>query len=692
MAPRTYFAARSKRDIGEFLVGKLQECNNLHDEGRGVREEERNAYRHYYGRELGMGTTTGVTRKGEQGEIASVRVNFARALAKALLALVTGPKLTWRPIARNSDAGAQKANSIAKHLLEDYWKNRGMDRVVQLWAEQAIAMASAFVFPEWDLMAGPTFAALPPSREAPNGRLVKAGDITFHNILPWNVFKDERRQSWEGLDWKFIRIEKNRWDLAKVYHQLADGSPSLDAILSAQDPLSTHDSERDEDIAVVYYFFHRPTPSLPVGREIIFLDSRCVLQDRRLTYDEVPVYRLAADEMFGTPNAWSQFWDVLGVQELADGAHEAVATNVTTLGGQIVAMEQGTDETRLVVNASGVRVLRYPRGGQPPQGVNLVRNPPEVFKYLEQLQAWQRQLMGLNDVALGQPQSAQMNAQAFAVLASMAVQQASPFQTALVRAVSQLGSGVLATLRKRVTMERKLEITGATSKHLYSEEAYTGKDLAPVKRVIVEVGNPMEQTPTGRTLILQDLIKVGAIVSADDYFQVLDTGRLEPALRAERDEKLLIASEYEDLSQGINPPVHTYQNHPLHFRENASVLANPEALRNPDVVRAVQAHCDAHYVEFFGLPPGTDPRQDPLYLDRIRLMLGQEPPGVSMPPPPPPDAGGPVEPSAPEGLPLPPDPAAGQTPDVVAPSMPINPLTGAEFDPATGGGMLPPPM
>lgn len=678
---RTYFAARNKRDIGSHLIGKLKDCNTLVGK-YGVREEEQNAYRHYYGRELGIGITTGAQRDGAQGEVLRARVNLARSLAKALLAIVTGAKMTWRPMARNGEVTAQKANTTAKHLLEDYWKNRGLDRVVSTWTEQAIALAQGFVFPEWDRMTGPTYAAL-------ENRLVKQGDITFHNVLPWDVFKDEKRKSAENLDWRFLRVEKNRWDLAKVYHQLSDGKPSLDAILSATDPLGDGGG-KDDDVANVYYFFHRPTPSLPVGREIIFLNEQCILFDSKLTYDEVPVYRLAADEMFGTPHGWSQFWDTLGVQELLDGAHEAVANNITTLGNTQIAIEQGTEE-RPDLNASGVSVWRYPKGGNEPRGINLAKNPPEAFNYLEQLPAWQRQMMGLNDVALGQPQTAQMNAQAFAVLASMAVQQASPLQAALVRAVSALGTGVLKTIRKRVTTERKLQITGSSSKHLFSEESYTGKDIEPVERCVVEVGNPQEQSPTGRTLILQDLMKImGAKMTPEDYFQVLDTGRLDPVVRAMRDEKLLIQQEYEDLSQAINPPVHTFQNHPLHFRENAGVLHNPEALRNPSVVKAVQAHCDEHYVEFFGLPPGTDPRMDPMYLDRIRLLLGQEPPGVATPPPPPsdvpPDEGG-------EGGAPPAAPSEGSAPPLPPPpGMPPNPMTGAEFNPTDGGGVVPPPM
>ncbi len=688
---RTYFAARSKREIGQFLVGKLQDCKAVAESGDfGVREEEANAYRNYYGKELGQGITTGVQRDGALGELATLRLNLSRSYAKALLSLVIGPKISWRPVARNSDAGAMRATTTAAHLLEDYWKNKRFAQASAAWVEQAVAFAQGFIFPEWDLCAGPTIAALPPSKELPNGRLVKAGDITPHNVLPWDRFKDQKARSPHQLNWEFIRLPKNRFDLAKIYHQLSDGRPSLDPILSAQDPLPD-ERPNDDDVANLYYFFHKPTPAMPMGREVLLLSADCVLKDRKLSYGEVPVYRLAADEMWDTPDGWSQFWDTLAGQEMFDATHSAVATAVSMSGGPVVSMEQGT-EVHVDTLADGARVLRRPKGAAEPKVLDIGKVDGEKLKYADNLASVMRQTMGLNDVALGQPQTAQMNAQAFAVLVAMAIQQVNPFQSAYVDGLGRLGTGVMKTISKRVTTERKLQIMGQTSRHLFAEDSYTGKDVAPVEKVIVEIGNAMEQTPMGRITILQDMKALGFILSPEDYQQVVQTGRLEPATRALRDEKLLLAAEFETLSRGEEPVVHPYQNHPLHFRENSAVLSNPENLKNPAVVKAVQNHNAGHYCEFFGLPPGADPTEDPLYLDRVRLMLGQEPPGITAPPPPPgaevaPPPGAAPEEGGPLGAGL--APAANAELPVEQPTMPDNPITGSPLD--LNGGSAPAP-
>lgn len=684
---KQYFAKRPKSEFGKFLVEKLQKSKQLASSGMGVREEELNAYRHYYGKELGNGITTGVQRDGEQGELAAVRINKARSYAKAQLALVTSAKFTWRPTARNTDSGAVKATLTAQHLLEDAWKTGGLQQVVLRWAEQAIAFAQGFVFSEWDPMKGKLVYGQNPTPEMPMGRVIKEGDITRHNVLPWDVLKDEMRRSSDNLSWRAVRLQKNRWDLAAVYPRLADGKPSYEAILNARDPL-TEGGDQDDDTAVAYYFFHEPSPSLPAGRETLLLADNCVLYDRPLTYDNVPLYRLAADEMYDSPNGWSQFWDVLGVQEVKDAIDTSIATNLTSLGTQIVAMEKGTSDSGDTV--SGMRMLKYPKGGKPPEGINLHKPAEGAMDYLAKLDGDQREMLGLNDVALGQPETAQMNAEAFALLASMAVQNAGPFQTALLDAVSRLGTGDLKTITKRVSKPRKLQITGTTSKNLYTEQEYSGADLKPVDRVIVSIGGALEQTPAGRAMLLQRYGQIsGAITTVEDVQQVIDTGRLEPATRAARDERLLITSEYEALSQGQVPPVHTYQNHPLHYRENAAVLLNPEALNQPEVIKAVQDHCDAHYREYFGLPDGAPVQSDPLYLDRIRILLGQPVPGA---------AGGMMDPAAgggvpPGGSPPPAAPPEGEAPppELTSPQPgegmsadtqpPENPLTGAQVPP-----------
>lgn len=699
---RTYFAATNRKEVGSALGKRLEQWTS--DRKRTNLDEQMSAYRAYYGKENGAGITYGVSRAGTQGELAAVRINRARALAKALLAIITGPKLTWRPTARNDDASSLRATSLSAVILEDFWKTRHLSRQMFMLVEIAIAFSQGAQFIEWDPSAGPAFAPLP------NGRLMKQGDITIHNVLPWDMRVDNSLKSASAANSWFVCIPKNRFDLAASTVRLADGrngDEAEQAILSAntveayQLDGTRRMSDDSTDQVPVWYFFHKPTAALPLGREVCFLNPDVVLHDRNLkvVYDgEVPLVRLAADEMFDSPHAWTSFWDTLGAQEVLDAVDTALATIVTTLGEPVVAYQMGTQAAPDIL-PGGMRTWPYPQGSRPPESVQLGVFPPDALKYKDVVQQDQRQMMGLNDVALGQPQTAQMNAQAFAVLASMAVQQANPFQTSYLEAVGRAGTIILKTLAKNVTRDRMVKVAGKTAEGLYTTTKYKGSDLSPVDGVNVDIGNPMEQMPGGRLALLQQYMQIpGAVTEPEQAIQVIETGRLEPAIRGQRDELMHLNWEREQLLSGVNPPVHPLQNHGLHFKNNGSIVHNEAALKSAQVLGALEQHLDMHYAAMYGV----DRKADPMRHIRESFLLGRPPdPTLAQTAMPPPGAGGPPGgPPPPDGPPNGPPPPGGPPPpnasQVLSPELatataapPTNPMTGQPFELATGGSVVP---
>jgi len=533
------------------------------------------------------------------------------------------------------------------------------------------------------------------------------GDITLHNVLPWDCVCDPAAKSPGRVQWRATRLFKNRWDLVELVQRIVSGDESVpditdpkeieDRILNASEDQATKNlggarmaRDTTRDLVPVWYFHHQPSPALPKGREVVLLSSNCVLRDGPLSYEAPgPIYRLAADEQFDSPNGWSSFWETLGAQEIADDIQTTLASIITNLGKPLIGLERNADE-RPTKMPSGFRTWMVAPGGKMPEPLQLAVFPDKALDYSEQLAANQAQVMGLNDVALGQPKSAQMNAQAFAVLASMAAQQAAPFQTQMFTSLGELGTGILKTLRKRVSQPRQLKVVGKASENLYKIEKFTGADLEAFDSVVLGTGDPMEQTPAGRLQKLQILMQVpGAVTSAEQVQQVTETGRLEPAVRSLRDAKQWVDAEFEQLQRGEKPTVHAYDNHPLHYREHAAVLYSPARENQPEVVGVVQAHCDEHYREYFGV----EPAMDPMRFGRQRFLLGQGPEPVPMPPPGMPGAGGPPPmpgeagppPMDAGGAPPPPDlgpgPMAGPPGAPPPPEMPTNPVNGAEFSP-----------
>lgn len=619
-SPKPYFASVAPEEIGQRVAEKLQQTAGMESAARA--EKLRLAYAHHYGFDFGAGSTSAVQRDGEAGQLARIRVNHSRANLKALVGLVLGPKITWRPKAKNSSALSRSAASLASNLLEELWSERGMSATVRQWTEAAALLGEAFVTALWDETEGPETAG-------PTGP-VRLGDISLRVVMPWEVRRDPTFRRWKDCPWVCVEDVVSRWELlAKtpkdIYGRDVDGVLSTAGI--AGGGYRWGGIEASEDTVPVYHLFHRPTLAVPQGRHVVLNSANCVLADGPLRYDAMPVFRLAADEQFATPYGYSSHWDALGVQEELDGLESAIATNQLAGATNTIFLEEGSKVSS--TDLRGMRVVYIRPGASPPQSISLANTPKEVFTHADRLAAAQRNLVGLNDVAMGQPQTAQMNADAFAILKSAAVERNSPFQQAVQDAVAQLGTHVLRTYSRRVTDARWVQVAGKGARQAYMRASWTGADLLPVDGAGVEIGSLAETSTAGRLNILQLMAQLGVKVAPEQFQQVVETGRLEPGLEPARDAELYLKHENELLAEGEAPTVSYLDDHIRHVTAHKSVLDNPEARGNPAAVQAVHSHIDEHYLQFWGLPPGSVPQDDPEFPTRIRVLLNQPVPPLA---------------------------------------------------------------
>jgi hypothetical protein len=639
---KSYFAAEPVETLGSRLWGRYERALADPFDPRPLYA---NAHMHLFGEGSDAGVTYGVSRMGQQGEIAAVRVNRARALALARTALISAPEVTWRAAALKSDSGAAKATTLGQNILENFWKTRGLKSQWRELIFQAVGYSCSFKFPEWDRGAG----ELIPGPAGDGSDDAFEGDVVTHNVAPWRVHFDPTFTDWESVPWAYVRLRKPRWDLAEkaaaaaaeglVFVNGVQASPDVarDAVLNApQDPYvaSMQRSVDDNDSVTEVHFIHKPRPSMKFGRHVGLLGGNIILFDRPLVgpagdYEQWPLVRLAEGSYVDTPWAWTSFWDALGSQEIQDAIVTSLSTIITTLGVPVIAKEKGTEWDAASIVGGGVREMEYARNGKPPVAVNLAQFPKDGLEFLQKMEGGQQMLMQQSDVSLGQPQTAQMNAQAFAVLASMAVQQAAPMQQGAVEALGLEGRIILGLYAKHAKGERLLSLVGKQNASLLNARQWTGQELLPIKDVAVEIGNPNEQTAPGRIMKLQTLSGIGVPLTLEQAQQVLDIGRVEVAERATRNELLCISEENEMLQAGEMPQVDASENHPLHFREHFAELRNRDVKADPARANIVREHAAMHYVQQFGdVTGGRAPSAmeammaDPLLAPRLRFMLG----------------------------------------------------------------------
>lgn len=651
-----YFAAAPSEEIGERIVSKLKRLSDTdvtpHVQRR--RELWRRSYAHHYGFDLDGAATYEIRRGGEQGELAVMRVNRARAVAKALLGLLLSQRMTWKPSARNGDLGARDVVAEASNTLEYLWRTERLQGVVHDWAELSVIVAEALCFPEFDPTRGEAMAV----DEA--GQPVFGGELRFNVVPPWRFRFDEEVKAWEDVQWVAVGVPRNKWDYLALYPRTVTGGVTKDELdnsvnlwaLDSIDGVSASTQRGDSDQLMVTRLFHRVSPSMPQGRYVELLGANCVVVDESL--EDWPLVRLTADEQHETAHGYTSHWDVLGVQDMMDHVESAIATNLGGFAEPAVAMEADDVPGKNVSRVRGMKILHVKKGGMKPEVVQLLQIPKEAFDARDGYVQAQRDLTGLNDVQMGQPDTAQMNAEAFTLLAGMAQQRNSPQMQRLVDAVGELGTVTLKLVSKHWPPEKQILISGEDVEPRY--ETVHAESLGSIEKVIVEVGNPLEQTAGYRMQLGQMIQNSPSPEAARQVQQIAETGRLEPVTDPLRSASEYMDAENDALKNGKPAVAHWSDDHVAHVQRHKCVIDDNQVRGNPAAIDATDAHISEHYALYFGLPPGMDPQTDPQWAVRIRMMLGQSPPPDLAPPMgPPPGAPPPMEgpPSAPADVPPP---------------------------------------
>lgn len=652
MQTSDYWVLQDPETLGKTLSSKIADLG-ASEYLSATRLREQRAYLYYYGiSPSGVHATSQVLRGGDVGELAVVRINHCRALVNTLVNLITSAKLVWTPKAVNEDYASDLQCELAASLLEYYWTQQGISEICNRALEEAVLFGESFVLAEWDGNSGETYAALEDAE-------VKTGDVKFSPVAPWDVIREPTKRSFDELDYVIVRRRLNKWTMAAKYPEQAEQVLECPSTVNPTG-LSYGRDTTDNDDAEFFYFYHKKTAAVPNGLEGCFLADGTFLGAPKPAFlDYFPVIRWFAMEQNSTPFAYTPFFDILGIQELMDSLQTAIASNQTTLGNQLIAFETGSEISPDDVGG-GMKALYYPAGAKPPQAIDLLRTAPEIFAHLKDLQNQQELVMGLNSVVRGEANSGEQSGSALALLSSQALQQSSVIQGHHVRAVEMLGNCLFDLLRQNLSLPRTVSLIGKNNAYLVQDSKFTGESFSSIKRIQVLTGNPMQQTTSGRMEIAKDLLQMGIIKSAEEYLDVMDTGRLEPLTKGLKRELDLIRSENEQLQRGENPPVLVLDDHLLHAREHRAVLANPQARKNPGVVNATLQHISEHEQLYYTAPAST------------LMLVGQTPPAAPALPP----GGPPPGESSPEVTAPPGNPLAGDLPPPA--EMPTNPATGEQ--------------
>lgn len=617
-----YFAALDSKECVEELQKKAEAW------GRNTitnvyLEKLRKSWAYYHGSFYKNDADHSVSSTGEQGELVQFPVNDYRNIARHLLNMTTANRPSLQARATNTDYKSLSQTILANGLLDYYMRERNLEDYLVKAAEYAVVFGEGYVRSGWNATAGEVF-----EEDEETGEKFYEGDLEFENVSPLDVIRDSSKEDYNSHDYLIIRSFRNRYALAAKYPELkeailaADSKDDLDNV-----KYSTYGSDKTDDIAI-YEFFHKKNDALPNGRYIVYVSSEAIMYDGALPYRDIPVYRISAADILGTPYGYTIMFDLMPLQEAQNMLYSTIMTNQNAFGVQNVLIPKGAD-LNLSQISGGLNIIEYNAlQGFKPEALNLTQTPAEIFKMAQLIEQKMETLSGINSVTRGNPEASLKSGAALALVQAQAVQFSSSLQHSYVRLMEHVGTSIIKILQDYAKYPRVAAIVGKSSRTYMKE--FSSKDLTAINRVIVEVVNPLSKTTAGRLEIANQLLQMQMLSSPKDYFTVLNTGSLDVMVEGDTMELLYIKSENEEMLEGREAQVVAFDNHQLHVEEHKSLLADPELRKNAELVNIVLTHINEHIDQLSG-------KADPRILqitNQQPLQPPPPPPGSEQPPPP----------------------------------------------------------
>lgn len=550
----------------------------------------RTAYNTYHG-QRGNHNSSFIRSAGDQGELSFLMCNDYRNLVQHLVVTATQQRPATECIAANTDASSQSQAILGDALLETYFKEKKIEKVMRESIESALAAFDvAYTFPMWNPLKG-KIAGIDPD----TGQTYQEGDVEAYSKTPLEVILDFSNKDANRNDWVVVKDQRNKFDLAAAFPEKAERIINLsrdkqkDALFdfSGVDWTGTQLSSEID----VYTFMHAKTPAVKNGRMLVFFKDAGDLWvfDGPLPYEEIPMVRVCPTERLLSKFGYSNTTDLLSLQDVLDAVISATVTNITATGVNNFWSKKG-DSIDYDQLGKGMALFQ---SEFKPETLMLNEVNPQILPIMNFIIDRMQTISGVNAVARGNIQR-DMSGSAMALVQSMAIQFNSGVQAAMTHQIEETGTFIVRHLQSFAFTERLAVIAGKSRN--YMTKYFSGKDISKIDRVMVRQGNSYMDTIAGRQDVADKWLSAGIIKDADDYVQVMQTGKLEIPIEGKQNETMLIRLENEALMEGRLIQAIWVDDHPRHLLAHKYLLANPENRKNLALVQAVTQHIQEHVI------------------------------------------------------------------------------------------------
>ncbi|MGE5596441.1 MAG: hypothetical protein ACM3S1_10465 [Hyphomicrobiales bacterium] len=404
--------------------------------------------------------------------------------------------------------------------------------------------------------------------------------------------------------------------------------------------ITTQDSSSgpDKNVREVYIGYFAPSPIMPKGRYVVFIDDPDeILYDGPWPY---PIVDLPIVEFPGPRVPGSQTNEALVTharplqKELNRTISQIVMHKNLTLKPQILA-PQGSLAQR-ITDEPGAIIEFMPVGGAIPQWREMPSIPAYVFEHLRDIQSRLDRLFNLQAISRGDVPPNVEAGIAIDLLQEAAVDQIAPVIQAMEDSLAKAGDIMAAFARHFYTEPRMVQIIGPGG--VTKAKRFLGSDIEGGFSFHAEAGSGLPRTRAGRIARVEQLVGMG-VLRTDQAWKHLDIADLKgiSAMFAADEEQAYREIDKINKGQPVNPQamqqamaalqqgVDPDSGQPLQPGVDPQQILMNAGLK-PLPFENYQTHLDTHAlymksVEFESLPPDVQGRHITHYNLTLQTMM-----------------------------------------------------------------------
>lgn len=484
------------------------------------------------------------------------------------------------------------------------------------------------------------------------------GDVVYDTWLTLDV-RCERKRRWDDVNYMFVRDVMDVWEARVKY-------PGNETKLTEEDNAQVYDYEKMQmqvlrGKVVIWKLFHKRTPVLKNGREIVFT-SRGIISNKDYPYkhDNLPCTRLTDIDVPGELNGRSFIENVAGLVGAYNNLTNMTVENLVMCGRPKWAFPSGSVRKEQLGNA--ITLLEF-KGPVPPQLIAMNPTPPESYQFRAQLKEEFQQIAGIYGVSRGEPPP---GIKAGVALQFLSEQENERNNESVLKYNEWLRQTAIMTLAVAGQYydedeDRMIRIIGKNNKwmsmffkvqHLHKDydirvqnSSALPNSKAARLQTLLDLNQQFPEKVTGEQVL--DMIDL----AQDEKFMDLTTKSIRAA---EAENEQILEAEGTPLGDDINDP-QKFEDHISHWKVHVGQMRD-WGFKNqtpPEVQKRLEDHVLAHELLMAQIA-----QENPLYMQKLQTVEGYpifykiaqiSPPPASnteaLPPEMPPAPGGPIEPA-----------------------------------------------